>query len=251
MLSCERNRRTDPRLIFIHSSLIGDDFTLFLTLVASTLFALLIGIAFHEFCHALMANTLGDTLPARQGRVTLNPLAHLDPAGTMMMLFVGFGWGKPVQFNPFGLKVSPKTATLLVSLAGPLSNFAAAGLLALPIKLGWVPYINPLSQISDFQFRHLVTSREDYIGLFLTGAVYLNVILGVFNLIPIHPLDGFKVAVGLLPDNLSQEFAKLARYGPAILLLVIVLPFFSGFSPLTEIMGPSVSRLVRFFTGVS
>lgn len=236
-------------LIFIYSDLINSDFGLFLTLAAATIFALLIGIAFHEFCHAFMANSLGDKLPARQGRVTLNPMAHLDPAGTMMMLFIGFGWGKPVQFNPFGLKVSPKMATLLVSLAGPLSNFVAAGLLGVPIKLGWVPYINPLS--TDPRLLHFfVQTREQYIGLFLTAAVYFNVILGVFNLLPIHPLDGFKVAVGILPDELSEEFAKTAQYGVGILMILILLPLVIGYSPLTEIMGPSVRWLVRFFTGV-
>jgi Zn-dependent protease len=238
-------------LIVLHSDLIGTDFGLFLTLVASTLFALLVGVGFHEFCHAFMANSLGDTLPARQGRVTLNPIKHLDPAGTLMMLFVGFGWGKPVQFNPFGLKVSPKTATLLVSLAGPMSNFVAAGLLAIPIKLGWVPYLNPLSNIPAAFFSRQVQSPEEYIGLFLTGAVYLNVILGVFNLIPLEPLDGFKVALGVLPDDLSREWAKLGRYGPGLLLvLLFAVPFLTGYSPLADIMGPTVIRLVRFFTGV-
>lgn len=233
-------------MIFIHSDLINEDFGLFLVLVAATLVALLIGIAFHEFCHAFAADQLGDTLPARQGRVTLNPLAHLDPAGTLLMVLIGFGWGKPVQFNPFGLRVSPKTATLVVSLAGPLSNFLAAGLLALPIKLGWVPYISPFS---SSRFLLLLDTREEYIGLFLTGAVYLNCILGVFNLIPIHPLDGFKVAIGILPDDLSAEFAKLAQYGPAILMALIALPFLTGYSPLSDIMRPTVSWLVEAFTG--
>lgn len=238
-------------MIFLHSDLIDKDFGLFLTLIASTLFALLIGIGFHEFCHAFMADSLGDTLPARQGRVTLNPLAHLDPAGTLMMLFIGFGWGKPVQFNPFGLKVRPKMATLLVSLAGPMSNFVAAFVLALPIKFGWVPYINPLSNIPAAFLRLEVQSTSEYLGLFLTGAVYLNVILGVFNLIPIHPLDGFKVLVGLLPDDLSREYAKLAQYGPGILLvLLFAVPFLTGYSPLADIMGPTVVRLVRLFTGI-
>jgi Zn-dependent protease len=238
-------------LIFLHSDLIGVNFPLFLTLVASTLFALMIGVGFHEFCHAFVADSLGDVTPSRQGRVTLNPLAHLDPAGTMMMLFIGFGWGKPVQFNPFGLKVSPKTATLLVSLAGPLSNFIAAFLLALPIKFGWVPYINPISNIPAAFFDREVQSTSEYLGLFLTGAVYLNVILGVFNLIPIHPLDGFKVALGLLPDELSAEWAKLGQYGPGMLLLLLfAVPFLTGYSPLSDIMGPTVIRLVRFFTGV-
>lgn len=231
-------------MILIHSDLIGKDNALFLTLVLSTVFALLVGVAFHEACHAFMANSLGDATPARQGRVTLNPLAHLDPAGTMMMLFVGFGWGKPVQFNPFGLSVSPKMATLLVAAAGPLSNFAAAFLLALPIKLGWVPYINPFGSVFG------VNSRDEYIGLFLTGAVYLNVILGVFNLVPIHPLDGFKVAVGLLPSPLSDEFAKLGQYGPGILMLLIALPFVTGYSPLSQIIGPAAIRILRFVTGI-
>ena len=231
-------------MILIHSDLIGQDNALFLTLVLSTLFALLVGVGFHEACHAFMANSLGDSTPGRQGRVTLNPLAHLDPAGTMMMLFVGFGWGKPVQFNPFGLKVSPKMATLLVAAAGPLSNFAAAFLLALPIKLGWVPYINPFGSVFG------VSTRTEYAGLFLTGAVYLNVILGVFNLVPIHPLDGFKVAVGLLPGGLSDEFAKLGQYGPGILMLLIALPFVTGYSPLSQIIGPTAIRILRFVTGI-
>jgi Zn-dependent protease len=236
-------------LIFLYTDLISSDFGLYLTLVASTVFALLIGVGFHEFCHAYMANSLGDTLPARQGRVTLNPLAHLDPAGTMMMLFIGFGWGKPVQFNPFGTRVSPKTATLLVSLAGPMSNFVAAGLLAIPIRLEWVPYINPLAGLPAGLLDLRVQSTEDYVGLFLTGAVYLNVILGVFNLIPIHPLDGFKVVVGLLPDGLSEEFAKLGQYGPAILISLLVLPLFTSINPLREIFEPTVQPLVDLFTG--
>ena len=238
-------------MIFLYTNLISTDFALFLTLVASTVFALFVGIGFHEFCHAAMATSLGDTLPRRQGRFTLNPLAHLDPFGTIMMLFVGFGWGKPVQFDPWHVKVSPKTATLLVSLAGPVSNFVAAGLLAMPIKFGWTPYINPLSNIPAVILSHEVQSPSEYIGLFLTGTVYLNVILGVFNLIPLEPLDGFKVALGILPDDLSREWAKLRQYGPGLLLVMIfVIPFLTGYNPLTDIMGPPVVRLVRIFTGV-
>lgn len=237
-------------MILIHADLIDSNMGLFLVLVASTLFALLIGIAFHEFCHAFMADSLGDTLPARQGRVTLNPLAHLDPAGTFMMLFIGFGWGKPVQFNPFGLRVNPKTATLLVSLAGPASNFAAAALLALPIKLGYAPYINPLAGWPASFFEARVQTQEEYLGLFLTGAVYLNCILGVFNLLPIHPLDGFKVAVGVLPEAVSDEFAKLARYGPGILMALIFVPLvLPSVNPLADVLGPSVRWLVHLLTG--
>jgi Zn-dependent protease len=198
-----------------------------------------------------MATSLGDTLPRRQGRVTLNPIAHLDPFGTIMMLFVGFGWGKPVQFDPWHVRVSPKTATLLVSLAGPMSNFVAAGLLAIPIKFGWVPFENPFWNLPAALFRQQVQSTSEYVGLFLTGAVYLNVILGVFNLIPLEPLDGFKVALGILPDDLSREWAKLRQYGPGLLLVVLfVIPFLTGYNPLADIMFPTAQRLVRLFTGV-
>jgi Zn-dependent protease len=107
-------------LILRHFDLIDRDFGLFLVLTLAGVFALIVGIAFHEACHAFMATSLGDTLPRRQGRTTLNPLAHLDPAGTMMMLFVGFGWGKPVQFNPLGLKMrAPGTAPIAISRVTP------------------------------------------------------------------------------------------------------------------------------------
>jgi len=230
--------------------LLGTDNAVFFVLLGATLFALLIGIAFHEAMHAYAATALGDTLPARQGRTTLNPLAHLDPLGTVLMLFIGFGWGKPVQFNPRGLKVRERTAMLLVAGAGPVTNFVAAGLLALPIKLGWVPYFNPFDVATESFFRSLITEREDYIGLFLTGAVYLNCILGVFNLLPIHPLDGFKVAYGLLPEPLANEFVKLGQYGPAILMTLLFLPLLIGYSPISEIMVPTVQWLVHLFTGV-
>jgi Zn-dependent protease len=236
-------------LILIHSELIDEDFTLFLVLIASTVLALILGIAFHEASHAFMAQRLGDTLPERQGRTTLNPLAHLDPAGTVLMLLVGFGWGKPVQFNPYGLKTSPKMASFFVGLAGPLSNFVMAGLLAIPIQLGWVPYIDPFG--STLSLYANVDTTEEYFGLFFTGAVYLNCILGVFNLIPIPPLDGFKVALGILPDDLAAQFARLDQYGVLILMTVLfILPFLTGFNPVGEIMVPIAGGLVELFTGV-
>lgn len=238
-------------MILLHRDLIGEDNLLFLTLVASTLFALLVGVCFHEFCHAFAAHRLGDRTPQRQGRVTLNPLAHLDPLGTLMMLFIGFGWGKPVQFNPYGVRTNPKTATLIVAAAGPLSNFLAAFVLALPIQFDLVPYINPFTTAI---FR--VESTQEYIGLFLTGAVYLSIILGVFNLIPLEPLDGFKVALGLLPNDLAYEYSKLRQYGAGpFIMLVFGIPFITGYlfgevySPLADIMYPVARRILELFTG--
>jgi Zn-dependent protease len=238
-------------LIRLHADLIDKDFGLFLILVSCTVFALIVGIAFHEASHAFMATSLGDTLPRRQGRTTLNPLAHLDPAGTVLMLLVGFGWGKPVQFNPFGLKMSPKMASFFVALAGPMSNFVMAGLLAIPIQLDLVPFISPFS---SSRFLLSIQDRDEYIGLFFTGAVYFNCLLGVFNLIPIPPLDGFKVALGLLPDDLAAEYAKLDQYGVLILIVVLfILPYISNgqIDPVYEIMVPSVRNLVELFTGVN
>lgn len=233
-------------MIFRYLDLLEEDPSLFFAFAGAAVFALVVGIAFHEFCHAYMADSLGDTLPAKQGRVTLNPLAHLDPAGTAMMLIIGFGWGRPVQFNPFSTRVTPKMATLLVSLAGPLSNFIVAGLLAAPLKVGWVDLPRSTDSLFDDGF-----ASEAYLGVFLLTAVYFNVILGVFNLIPIHPLDGFKVAVGILPDALSEQFARLAPYGPGLLMVLILLPFLVGYSPLAEIMLPATSWLVDLFVGSS
>ena len=234
-------------MIFRHFDLIDRDFGLFLVLTLASVFALIAGIAFHEACHAFMATKLGDTLPRRQGRVTLNPFAHLDPAGTMMMLFIGFGWGKPVMFNPLGLKMSPKVASFFVSLAGPASNFVMAGLLAVPIQLGLVPYIDPFTRSAALL---RLESTSEYIGLFISGALYLNVILGVFNLIPIPPLDGFKVALVILPDNLAEEFVKLDRYGFGVLMvLLFAIPFLTGYSPVFEIMAPTARWLIETLTG--
>jgi Zn-dependent protease len=140
---------------------------------------------------------------------------------------------------------------LLVSAAGPLSNFLAAFLLALPIKFDMVPYINP------FTTRILgVNTGEEYVGLFLSAAVYLSIILGVFNLIPLEPLDGFKVVVGLLPDPLAQEFVKLRQFGLGpFLLLLFGIPFITSYFgqtyyPLADIMGPTARWLLQAFTGI-
>jgi Zn-dependent protease len=163
------------------------------------------------------------------------------------MLLVGFGWGKPVQFNPYNLKISPKMASFYVALAGPASNFVVAGLLAIPIQLDLVPYTDPFA--STFVLFRDVDTTKEYVGLFITGGVYLNVILGVFNLIPIPPLDGFKVALGILPDDLAAEYAKLDRYGILILIVVLfILPYF-GLNPVREIMYPASREIIGLLTG--
>lgn len=195
------------------------DFTpaAFLVYFAATAVALLTGLAFHEFCHAWAANELGDDTAARQGRLTLNPLAHVDPIGAALMFVIGFGWAKPTPVNPWRLKNGPRRGGALVAFAGPASNFFFAALAALPLKLGIV-------EPTFGSFEGLVRdgSGEDYLALFLLVIVNLNIILGIFNLIPLPPLDGFKVALGFLPRGAAHELQRLEPYGPGILMTVLV-----------------------------
>ncbi len=218
----------------------------FITIAGSAVMALVVGIAFHEFNHAFAANRLGDPTPARMGRLTLNPLAHLDPIGSLMMLVVGFGWGRPVQFNPRYLK-DPQTGAALIGFAGPLSNFVVASLAAVPLKLGFIPIVFPSVQAEAVEF----FDGADYTGLFLTSVVIFNTLLGVFNLIPIPPLDGFKVALGILPRDMAAQLARIEPYGPGILMVLILLPFLTGgqISILSDIMFPVISRIIQLLIG--
>lgn len=183
--------------------------------------ALLSAITVHEFSHALLADRLGDPTPRLQGRLTLNPLAHLDPLGTLMLILVHFGWGKPVQFDPFNLR-NPQRDAALISFAGPLSNFLLAALLGLAVN------INP------------------ELAGYATPFIQLNVILGVFNLIPIHPLDGGKVLIGLLEGETARFWDRfLSRYGLFILIFMI-LPIWNGQPLIAFFLFP----LLNFFIGI-
>ena len=218
----------------------------FITIAGSAVSALIVGIAFHEFNHAFAANRLGDPTPKSMGRLTLNPLAHLDPAGSLMMLVVGFGWGKPVQFNPRYLK-DPVAGAAMIGFAGPLSNFVVAAVAAIPLKLGIIPVVLPNIPVGALDF----FGAEHYVGLFLTSVVIFNTLLGVFNRIPIPPLDGFKVALGILPRDLAAQLAPLERYGPGLLMVLILLPLLTGgqISILSDIMFPVISRIVDLLIG--
>lgn len=163
--------------------------------------SLVISLSVHEFAHAYVAMKLGDFTAKYMGRVTLNPLAHLDPVGTLMMLFVGFGWGKPVPVNPINFNY-PKRDQALVSLAGPASNFVLAAIFTILFKFN--------------------QSVELPISIFFYLMVFYNLALGFFNLIPVFPLDGFRVVSGLLPYELSLKWDGLERFG-LLFLLVIVL----------------------------
>jgi Zn-dependent protease len=143
------------------------------------------------------------------------------------MLLIGFGWGRPTPVNPFRLRPGPKAGNALVALAGPISNLVVASIAALPLRLGWIDSVASLDRIDE-------ASGSEIVGLFLIFIIFLNVLLAVFNLIPIHPLDGFKVAVGVLPGELSRQMQSLAPYGPGILMVLIVI---SWIAPQYNVLG--------------
>ena len=179
-----------------------------LTLVL-TIPGVLVAITFHEFAHAFVADKLGDDTPRRQGRLTLNPLAHLDPYGTFLMIFAGFGWGKPVEINPinFNRKVSMKGGSALVSIAGPLMNFILAIICAIIYGI--------LLRTS------IVYSKTGEIIMeIILYTMSMNIGLGVFNLIPLPPLDGSKVLLALLPSR-AQDWYENNQHILYIIFLVI------------------------------
>ncbi len=167
---------------------------------------LVFGITIHEFSHALVAYRLGDPTAKLAGRLNLNPASHLDPIGTIALLVVGMGWGKPTPFDPFNLR-NIKRDSALISVAGALSNFLFASMIATPYLVAY----------------YTGTINQSIIGIYqiLAIAIWINLILGVFNLIPVSPLDGFKVLAGLLPRDWYYDFIQTERYGIFILILLL------------------------------
>jgi Zn-dependent protease len=172
---------------------------------------LLICFPFHEFAHAYTATRLGDDTARLMGRLTLNPLAHLDVFGSILFLIAGFGWAKPVPVTPYRLNGNARTSMALVALAGPASNVFLAILFAL------------IHRITDIVFPQ---TSSIFLGILRYGlelAVYLNMVLALFNLIPVPPLDGSRILVALLPDGAGVEvMGQLERYGFMILILLTV-----------------------------
>ncbi|MFL2646518.1 MAG: site-2 protease family protein [Dehalococcoidia bacterium] len=239
-------------MILRYISVLGDAPEVFVILIAAFSFSMLVGLTLHEFSHAIVADSLGDKTPRMLGRLSLNPKAHLDWLGSSLIFFVGFGWAKPVPVN-VAATLNPKRSMTLISLAGPVSNLFIAGLAALPIKLGMIPFWHPFVAPSlAMEWASVWTaSPQDLVGLFLGTVVILNILLAIFNLLPIAPLDGFNAALGLLPINLSVNLAKTASWGPGILMLLILLPYITGggTSPLFLIMSPLISFFLNLFVG--
>lgn len=194
--------------------------------------ALVVGITVHEFSHAWAAARLGDRTAQRQGRLTLNPMAHLDPVGTLLIFIAGFGWGKPTPVTPSNIRIGEKAGMAVVALAGPISNIIVATLAAMPFRLGTLSL--PSSGI-DAQM--------------LQALVLWNVVLAVFNLLPIAPLDGFKVALGVLPRALAVPFARTERFGMIILLMVVLADAALNVGILSRILFPAIRFTVGTLLG--
>ena len=187
-------------------------------LYLSRIIILILAISVHEFAHALAADWLGDPTPRSQGRLTLDPRKHLDAFGSIMFLIAGFGWGKPVYTDPRNFKGDPRTGMAVVAAAGPASNLLLAYIGSILYRLG------------------LVQTEISYYFLFLF--VSLNILLMLFNLIPISPLDGYQVTVGLLPYEIATVIARYQGQGPIILMLLIVAGSIFNFNLLGLLLGP-------------
>jgi Zn-dependent protease len=198
---------------------------------------LLTAFSVHEFAHAFVANYFGDDTPRLNGRLTLNPLAHLDPIGSLMLIFAGIGWAKPVPVNPYVLRRRSPAALMWVALAGPASNFLMALVAAVPFRLG-------LISTTAFPSTALFS-----LPVFLDQFIIINLSLMLFNLIPIAPLDGEKVLEYFLPPNMASAFETIRPYGWMILMGLFVLGRFTGISILSYLIGYPAAYLHNLLVG--
>jgi len=208
--------------------------------IVARMIVLLIAFTIHELAHAMTADYLGDPTPRSQGRITLNPLKHLDPFGTIMLLISGFGWAKPVMVNPYNLRGNMRTSMAIVAVAGPISNFVMAILGAIPLRL--MEYM-PISFV--------LSPTWDKLSFLLIQFVWINLILMFFNLIPIPPLDGYKILQGALPPEMGEQLRPLERYGFMILMFAIFIMPRMGVDILGIFVMTPAGILLEAFTGLN
>jgi len=211
----------------------------FAAYLAAIVVAFVVGVGFHEFSHAWAANELGDDTAARRGRLTLNPFAHIEPIGLVMFIAIGFGLGKPTPVNPSRLRNGPWRGNMMFAAAGPISNFVFAAAAAIPLRTGLIDSVASIDNIQD-------ASGLEIVGLFLFFIIWMNILLGVFNLIPIPPLDGFTVVLGLVPANVARSLNQLRQYGTMLFMGLIVLSFISPFNPIGTFLSTVGNRIFDF-----
>ena len=206
------------------------------TLESVIAYAIIVLLAFplHEFAHAWMAVRLGDRTPLYDGRLTLDPRAHIDPIGALVLAVGSFGWARPVAFMPSNLRQAPsiKSGIVLVALAGPMMNVLIAAVAGLVFRAGGTALLTGNLQIAQI----------------LLSIVVINLFLAVFNLIPLVPLDGSKILWGLMPHSWSRTYNQIQQYSLFILILLI-LPLGPGGSILGQIVNPPVAALRQLLVG--
>ncbi len=188
---------------------------------------IIFALSFHEFAHAWASNRLGDSTAAQLGRLTLNPLAHLDPFGAIVLYLVGFGWAKPVPVDYRYLK-NPRKDMLWIALAGPAANFSLALISGILLRLLW--------SLGILDGNNMLVSV-------LVMSLQINLVLGLFNFLPLPPLDGSRILAGLIPNRNQQWLINLEYYGPKVLFALILI----GMLTRVSIIGVIISPFIRFF----
>lgn len=214
-------------LIHLLNLLIYNPIAFIITIMVIIL-PLFMSIAFHEWAHGYVAYKFGDMTPKLQGRLTLNPFAHLDPIGTLMLFVIGIGWAKPIMLNP--LNYPDRTKQMLVALAGPASNFFLAAVFG--SILVFLQVTNP-GENSE-----ILRALSEPIGIIIK----INLILAIFNMIPIPPLDGSRVLLWLLPERFEYYFLLFEPYGIILLLMIL---FMGGFESLLKIVNFAQANLLK------
>lgn len=186
---------------------------------------LVVSIGIHEYAHCFVTDRLGDPTPRIKGRLTLNPLKHLDPLGTMAMVFAGFGWGKAAPYDPYNLK-EPVRDVALISAAGPLSNLLLATIVSILLQFGF---------------------GGAFFALFAVQLIVINIALAVFNLLPVYPLDGGKIMRALLPQQASLEYEEVMEKYGIFILIALIMPWAGGQSAVSALLRPVIDVMLRVF----
>jgi Zn-dependent protease len=201
--------------------------------IASLLITLVLSLTIHEFAHAWTADQLGDNTPRLAGRLTLNPLAHLDVWGSLMFIIAGFGWAKPVPVDYFALQRRTRAGFMLVALAGPFSNLILAIIASLPFRMDL------------FSSTNIAPETSGMITTFLILFIFTNLLLLFFNLLPIFPLDGEKIAAYFLPQGGQDILYRLRPYGPLILIGIILIGNATGFDLFDLVVGTPAEAIFQ------
>ncbi len=205
-------------------------------LIAAFAITAILAFAYHEFAHALVADWLDDPTPRSFGRISLNPLVHLNAFGLIMLFVAGFGWAS-TPVNPNRMRGNPRTSMAIVAISGPVANLMMALLYAIPIRLGLITPSVPSGFLpTPFQI--------------VAMGIWINLVLFAFNLIPIPPLDGFTILLGLLPAEMAYRLEPLRQYGPMLLLMVLILPSMAGISVISYVIDPVRELLIPILTGM-